>query len=55
VGERIAAHAATGDAPAPPRWSAMPTSIINLLDPNVIALDGGLSKQQHLYERMPQL
>jgi fructokinase len=43
--------------PAPPRWSATPrlaralAGVINLLDPDVIVLGGGLSRMPHLYER----
>jgi fructokinase len=30
-------------------------SVINLLDPDVIVLGGGLSRMAHLYERVPAM
>ena len=45
-----------------PRWPATPTGwraawrqVINLLDPDVIVLGGGLSNMAHLYTELPQL
>jgi len=58
----IAEAAATGDAVASEcfdrycdRLARSLASVVNLLDPHVIVLGGGLSKMQQLYERVPDL
>jgi fructokinase len=58
----IAEAAATGDAAAADcferycdRLARSLANVVNLLDPHVIVLGGGLSKMAPLYERVPQL
>ena len=58
----IAALAAAGDAAAQAaldrhaeRLARALASVINLLDPDVIVLGGGLSLMQHLYDSLPRL
>ncbi len=60
--ERIVARAAGGDAACEAtlrryeaRLARALTGVINLLDPDVIVLGGGLSSIGRLYERVPQL
>lgn len=60
--EEIAAAAATGDAEAraaldrhADRLARATASVINVLDPEVIVLGGGLSNLAHLYEKLPEL
>ncbi len=60
--EDIAAHAASGDAPAQAtldrhasRLARGLAHVINIFDPEVIVLGGGLSKLSHLYEVLPGL
>jgi len=60
--EQVAAAAAAGDAAAlatlerhATRLARALASVINLLDPDVIVLGGGLSKLDHLYTRVPEL
>jgi fructokinase len=60
--EAIAAQAAQGDVQAQAtlerhaqRLARGLASVINLLDPDVIVLAGGLSQMPHLYQRVPQL
>lgn len=59
---QILAQAQTGDRSATltlelhlGRLARALASVINLLDPNVIVLGGGLSNLPHLYERLPHL
>jgi fructokinase len=61
-GEAIVAAAAAGDARAQAtlqrhtqRLARALASVINLLDPDVIVLGGGLSRLQHLYSDVPAL
>ena len=61
-GEQIVAAAAAGDAACAAtlerhaaRLARALASVINLLDPDIIVLGGGLSRMSHLYERVPQL
>jgi fructokinase len=61
-GPEIVAAAARGDAAAAAtlerhasRLARALASVINLLDPDVIVLGGGLSRLPHLYERVPAL
>lgn len=58
----IANAAATGDTVAAQcferycdRLARSLANVVNLLDPHVIVLGGGLSKMQRLYERVPEL
>ena len=58
----VAARAAAGDARAAAcldryerRFARAIASVINILDPEVIVLGGGLSKMQGLYEHVPTL
>ncbi|MFN4015985.1 MAG: ROK family protein [Reyranella sp.] len=58
----IAEAAATGDAAASvcfdrycDRLARSLANVVNLLDPHVIVLGGGLSKMRQLYERVPEL
>ncbi len=58
----IAARAAEGDSAAcetlaryDHRLARALASIINILDPSVIVLGGGLSNMTHLYQRIPEL
>ena len=60
--EDIAAHAASGDAPAQAtldrhasRLARGLAHVVNVFDPEVIVLGGGLSKLAHLYEVLPGL
>lgn len=60
--ERIVAHAAAGDAACEAtlvryesRLARALASVINLLDPQVIVLGGGLSALPRLYENVPRL
>jgi fructokinase len=60
--EEIARHAGEGNAPAiaaldryAERMARALGTIINVLDPDVIVLGGGLSNIASLYERVPQL
>lgn len=60
--EQIVAHAAAGDAACDAslgrhetRLARALAGVINLLDPHVIVLGGGLSALPRLYERVPQL
>jgi len=62
VGEQIVAAAAGGDADAAAalerhahRLARALASVINLLDPDVIVLGGGISRMAHLYHRVPAL
>lgn len=59
--ETIAARAAEGDAPCEAtlaryeeRLTRALAAVINLLDPDVIVLGGGLSNLRRLYERVPE-
>lgn len=59
--ERIVAHAADGDtgcletlARHSDRLARALAVVVNILDPDVIVLGGGLSKAQHLYADAPQ-
>jgi fructokinase len=59
---QIAQRAAAGDATCQAtldrhasRLARALASVINLLDPDVIVLGGGVSRMPHLYERVPQL
>ena len=61
-GPEIVAAAARGDAAAAAtlerhasRLARALASVINLLDPDVVVLGGGLSRMPHLYERVPAL
>lgn len=61
-GEDIVAQAAAGDARAEAtlqryedRLARALASVINLLDPDVIVLGGGLSRVERLYARLPRL
>ncbi len=61
-GEDIAARAAAGDAACAAtlerhaqRLARALAAVINLLDPDVIVLGGGLSRLPHLYDRVPAL
>jgi len=61
-GEEIARRAGTGDAACAAtlerhahRLARALASVINLLDPDVIVLGGGLTRLRHLYERVPAL
>jgi fructokinase len=61
-GPQIVDAAARGDAAAAAtlerhanRMARALASVINLLDPDVIVLGGGLSRMAHLYERVPAL
>jgi fructokinase len=58
----IAAHAAAGDAACAAtlarhahRLARALAAVVNLLDPDVIVLGGGLSRLPHLYEEVPAL
>jgi fructokinase len=60
--EDVAARAAAGDVPAiaaleryEERMARALGSVINLLDPDVIVLGGGLSNIDRLYQRIPEL
>ena len=60
--EQVAAAAAAGDAAAQAtlerhasRLARALASVINLLDPDVIVLGGGVSQMEHLYRRVPEL
>jgi fructokinase len=60
--EEIAARAATGDERADAtlrryeqRMARALASIVNVLDPDVIVLGGGLSNLERLYDRVPRL
>jgi fructokinase len=60
--EQIAAHAAAGDATAraaleryEARMARALASVINILDPDVIVLGGGMSNINRLYENVPRL
>jgi fructokinase len=60
--EAIAARAAAGDPAGSAtlerhasRLARALAGVINLLDPDVIVLGGGVSRLPHLYERVPQL
>jgi fructokinase len=60
--EAIAAGAAAGDGPAKAtlerhasRLARGVASVVNIFDPDVIVLGGGLSKLAHLYEVLPAL
>src|SRR4029077_15280162 len=60
--QEIAARAAAGDALADrslaryeSRMARALASVINVLDPDVIVLGGGLSNIDRLYERVPRL
>ena len=62
TGVEIAAAAAGSDAEAQAaldrhahRLARALAGVINLLDPHVIVLGGGLSNLQHLYEQVPTL
>ena len=62
TGEAIAQRAAAGDAACAAtlerhakRLARSLASVINLLDPDVIVLGGGLSRMAHLYTRVPAL
>ncbi|MDP1902238.1 MAG: ROK family protein [Rubrivivax sp.] len=62
TGEEIVQRAAGGDAPCAAtlerhaqRLARALAAVINLLDPDVIVLGGGLSRLAHLYERVPAL
>jgi fructokinase len=62
TGEDIARRAAAGDAACAAtlerhaqRLARALAAVINLLDPEVIVLGGGLSRLPHLYERVPAL
>jgi fructokinase len=62
AGPEIAAAAAAGDANAAAtlarhaeRLARALAAVINLLDPDVIVLGGGLSRLPHLYEQVPRL
>jgi fructokinase len=62
TGERIVEAAAAGDPAAratlerhAERLARALAGVINLLDPDVIVLGGGLSRLGHLYERVPAL
>jgi fructokinase len=62
TGEQIAARASAGDAQCQAtmerhtqRLARSLASVINLLDPDVIVLGGGLSLLPHLYHRVPAL
>jgi fructokinase len=61
-GEAIVAAAAAGDAQAratldrhASRLARALASVINLLDPDVIVLGGGVSRLAHLYDQVPRL
>jgi len=61
-GPQIVAAAARGDAACAAtlerhaqRLARALASVINLLDPDVIVIGGGLSRMAHLYERVPAL
>jgi fructokinase len=61
-GLEVAAAAASGDAAAQAtlerhavRLARALAAVINILDPDVIVLGGGLSRMPHLYERVPAL
>ena len=61
-GEQIAAAAARGDRDAAAtlerhasRLARALAGVINLLDPDIVVLGGGLSRMTHLYERVPEL
>jgi fructokinase len=60
--EQVAAAAAAGDAAAAAtlarhteRLARALASVINLLDPDVIVLGGGVSRMAHLYQQVPML
>lgn len=60
--QEIAERAETGDAPAraslqrhASRLARGLAAIVNIIDPDVIVLGGGLSQMPHLYERLPEL
>jgi fructokinase len=62
TGEQIVAAAAAGDAAAEAtlerhaqRLARALAAVINLLDPDVIVLGGGLSRLGHLFQRVPAL
>ncbi|MGI9481853.1 MAG: ROK family protein, partial [Hyphomicrobiales bacterium] len=61
-GEEIVVAAQNGDASAratlerhTQRLAKGLACVVNILDPEVIVLGGGLSKLEHLYERLPEL
>ena len=61
-GEQIVAAAASGDTACAAtlerhaaRLARALAGVINLLDPDIVVLGGGLSRMAHLYERVPQL
>src|SRR6202007_50292 len=61
-GEQIVARAAQGDDEAQAtldrhasRVARALANVINIFDPEVIVLGGGLSKLQHLYQVLPEL
>jgi fructokinase len=61
-GKALVAAAAAGDAAAratldrhASRLARALASVINLLDPDVIVLGGGVSRMAHLYEQVPRL
>ena len=60
--QEIAARAASGEAPADAalaryeeRMARALASVINLLDPDIVVLGGGLSNIDRLYDRVPRL
>ena len=62
IGEEIARRAQAGDAVSQDtldrharRLARALAAVINLLDPDVIVLGGGLSSMTHLYQRVPAL
>lgn len=62
TGEALVAAAAAGDAAAQAtldrhtsRLARALASVINLLDPDVIVLGGGVSRMAHLYDQVPRL
>jgi fructokinase len=61
-GPQIVAAAAAGDTACSAtlerhaqRLARALAAVINLLDPDVIVIGGGLSRMQHVYERVPQI
>jgi fructokinase len=62
IGEEIVRRAAAGDAQCAAtlerhasRLARSLAAVINLLDPDVIVLGGGVSRMAHLYDRVPAL